>query len=68
MKALIIGGTGPTGPFIVNGLLERGYAVALHEGRAVRDPAQLSAGAVLTVQVHGGEIDAAVTELRPKAP
>jgi hypothetical protein len=48
--------------------LERGYAVALHEGRAVRDPAQLSAGAVLTVQVHGGEIDAAVTELRPKAP
>jgi nucleoside-diphosphate-sugar epimerase len=34
MKALIIGGTGPTGPFIVNGLLERGYAVdMLHSGR-----------------------------------
>jgi nucleoside-diphosphate-sugar epimerase len=34
MKALIIGGTGPTGHYIVNGLLRRGYAVAmLHTGR-----------------------------------
>lgn len=34
MKALIIGGTGPTGHFIVNGLLHRGYDVAmLHTGR-----------------------------------
>jgi nucleoside-diphosphate-sugar epimerase len=34
MKALIIGGTGPTGHFIVNGLLRRGYDVAmLHTGR-----------------------------------
>lgn len=33
MKALIIGGTGPTGPFIVNGLVERGYEpVILHRG------------------------------------
>lgn len=33
-KALVIGGTGPTGPFIVNGLLERGFAVdMLHSGR-----------------------------------
>lgn len=32
--ALVIGGTGPTGPFIVNGLLRRGYQVAiLHTGR-----------------------------------
>jgi nucleoside-diphosphate-sugar epimerase len=31
---LVIGGTGPTGPFIVNGLLERGHEVAiLHTGR-----------------------------------
>jgi hypothetical protein len=29
MKALVIGGTGPTGPFVVNGLLERGYRVSL---------------------------------------
>ena len=31
--ALVVGGTGPTGPYIVNGLLERGYTVAiLHRG------------------------------------
>jgi nucleoside-diphosphate-sugar epimerase len=58
MKALMIGGTGPTGPFVVKGLLERGYAVdMLHSGRNeipetpaevvhihadVYDPAQLS--------------------------
>jgi nucleoside-diphosphate-sugar epimerase len=34
MRALVIGGTGPTGHFIVNGLRARGYAVAmLHSGR-----------------------------------
>jgi nucleoside-diphosphate-sugar epimerase len=34
VKALMIGGTGPTGPYIVNGLLERGCAVdMLHSGR-----------------------------------
>ncbi|MBV1878034.1 MAG: hypothetical protein KUG79_10375 [Pseudomonadales bacterium] len=33
MKALVIGGTGPTGPFVVNGLLARGYETAiLHTG------------------------------------
>ena len=33
MQALVIGGSGPTGPFIVNGLLARGYQVAvLHRG------------------------------------
>ena len=33
MKALVIGGTGPTGPHLVNGLLERGYRVSiLHRG------------------------------------
>ena len=33
MKALVVGGTGPTGPFIVNGLLTRGYDVAIfHRG------------------------------------
>ncbi|HEY2107574.1 MAG TPA: NAD-dependent epimerase/dehydratase family protein, partial [Candidatus Binataceae bacterium] len=33
MKALVVGGTGPTGPFLVNGLLQRGYAVTiLHRG------------------------------------
>ena len=34
MKALVIGGTGPSGHFIVNGLIDRGYQVAmLHSGR-----------------------------------
>lgn len=33
MHALVIGGTGPTGPFIVNGLLARGWQVdILHTG------------------------------------
>jgi nucleoside-diphosphate-sugar epimerase len=33
MKALVVGGTGPTGPFLVNGLIKRGYAVTiLHRG------------------------------------
>jgi nucleoside-diphosphate-sugar epimerase len=33
MDALVIGGTGPTGPFIVQGLVERGYRpVILHRG------------------------------------
>lgn len=32
-KALVVGGTGPTGPLIVNGLLARGYDVAIfHRG------------------------------------
>ncbi|MBL4869193.1 MAG: hypothetical protein JKY67_22760, partial [Pseudomonadales bacterium] len=34
MKALVVGGTGPTGPFVVNGLLSRGYETAiLHTGK-----------------------------------
>ncbi|MFH1486286.1 MAG: NAD-dependent epimerase/dehydratase family protein [Chloroflexota bacterium] len=33
MRALVIGGTGPTGPYIVEGLLKRGYDVTiLHRG------------------------------------
>ncbi|MXX29772.1 MAG: NAD(P)H-binding protein, partial [Gammaproteobacteria bacterium] len=33
MQALVIGGTGPTGHFIVNGLIHRGFKVAiLHRG------------------------------------
>lgn len=33
MKALVVGGTGPTGPFLVQGLLQRGYEVTiLHRG------------------------------------
>ncbi len=33
MKALVIGGTGPVGPYVVEGLFKRGYQVAiLHRG------------------------------------
>ena len=33
MKALVIGGTGPTGPYIVNGLITQGYDVSImHRG------------------------------------
>lgn len=33
MRALVVGGTGPTGPFLVNGLIERGYDVTIfHRG------------------------------------
>lgn len=32
--ALVVGGTGPTGPFVVNGLIERGFDVTImHTGR-----------------------------------
>ena len=32
MKALVIGGTGPSGPYIVNGLLARGHEVTILHG------------------------------------
>ena len=32
MKALMIGGTGPSGPHVVNGLLDRGYEVTILHG------------------------------------
>lgn len=38
MQALVIGGTGPTGPLIVNGLVARGYETTiLHTGRHETD-------------------------------
>jgi nucleoside-diphosphate-sugar epimerase len=38
MKALVVGGTGPTGPLVVAGLMERGYDVAiLHTGKHEAD-------------------------------
>lgn len=42
MKALVIGGAGPSGPFIVNGLVARGFATTiLHSGR--HEPPELPA-------------------------
>jgi nucleoside-diphosphate-sugar epimerase len=40
MKALVIGGTGPSGPFVVRGLVERGFETTiLHSGR--HEPAEI---------------------------
>ena len=40
MKALVVGGTGPTGPHLLRGLIERGYETAiLHRG--VHEPSDL---------------------------
>lgn len=43
MKALVIGGTGPTGPYLIEGLIQRGYDVAIfHRGTHEIDlPAQV---------------------------
>jgi nucleoside-diphosphate-sugar epimerase len=36
-RALVVGGTGPTGPFVVGGLCQRGYSVTMvHTGRHER--------------------------------
>ncbi|MEE2688981.1 MAG: NAD-dependent epimerase/dehydratase family protein [Pseudomonadota bacterium] len=43
MRALLIGGTGPTGPHIIRGLLERGYDVTMLN-RGSRDSAVIPAG------------------------
>lgn len=41
-------------------VLGRGYAVALHEGRAVRDAAALHPGARIQVRLHTGQVGAVV--------
>lgn len=40
MKALLVGGTGPTGPHLVQGLLDRGYDVSIFH-RGTHEPADL---------------------------
>jgi len=56
--ALVVGGTGPTGPHVVNGLIDRGYAVTmLHTGRHERDEIP---GAV--EHVHTDPFDAALVD------
>ena len=60
MKALVIGGTGPTGPYLVNGLVERGYDVSImHRGTHDSDliPASVerlrSAACLVKILRHG---------------
>ena len=40
MKALVVGGTGPTGPLIVQGLMDRGYEVTVYH-RGFHEPDDL---------------------------
>jgi len=55
--ALVVGGTGPTGPHIVNGLLERGYQVAiLHTGAHESDEIPAS-----VEHIHTNPFDVAET-------
>lgn len=57
-SALVVGGTGPTGPFIVNGLLSRGFQVAiLHRGTHETDeiPPQVE-------HIHTDPFDARATQ------
>jgi nucleoside-diphosphate-sugar epimerase len=42
LKALVIGGTGPTGPFLVNGLIAQGYDVSIMH-RGTHDSAEIPA-------------------------
>src|SRR3974377_1473087 len=63
MRALVIGGTGPTGPFIVNGLRQRGYRVTICH-RGVHEVAEIPED---VEHIHGDPhfaetIDAAVTD------
>ena len=56
MRVLVIGGTGPTGPFIVNGLVERGHDVAIfHTGRHEVDSLPPES---LVPHLHGDPFDA----------
>ncbi len=58
LKSLVIGGTGPTGHFVVNGLLRRGHTVSiLHTGRheVAEIPAQVE-------HIHTDPFDGAALE------
>ena len=58
MRALVVGGTGPTGPYLVNGLLARGYATAiLHRGTHEIDEIPRS-----VEHIHADPYDAAAFE------
>ena len=53
-KALVIGGTGPTGPFLLEGLLGRGYEVAIFH-RGVHEPEGLPEVEHIHGDPHFGE-------------
>ena len=60
-RALVIGGTGPTGPGLVNGLVDRGYETTiLHTGRHEVDTIPLSVEHVHTNPFRIDEVAAAL--------
>lgn len=65
MQALVVGGTGPTGHFIVNGLLERGFDVAiLHRGNHEIDEIPAEVEHIHTDPYQQLEVEAALGERR----
>ncbi len=59
--ALVIGGTGPTGPGVVNGLIERGYETTiLHTGRHEVDTIPPTVEHIHTNPFRIDEVDAAL--------
>jgi exodeoxyribonuclease VII large subunit len=63
-RAAVQGAAGRLDALSPVAVLGRGYAVALHEGRAVRDAAELAAGAHIQVRLHSGAVDAVVEVVR----
>jgi nucleoside-diphosphate-sugar epimerase len=62
-QALVIGGTGPTGPFVVNGLCDRGFAVTmLHTGRHEHEDIPAAVEHVHTDPFDRGALEAALAE------
>ena len=65
-RALVVGGTGPTGPYVVQGLLARGYAVCWNDSRTevIRSSAAVSPGDRVVVTLEAGELRCEVNETR----
>ncbi len=65
LRALVVGGTGPTGPFIVNGLRARGYATAiLHRGTHEIDEIPADVEHIHADPYDGAALDAALAQRR----
>ena len=58
-------GRGRLGALSPLAVLERGYAIALHEGKALRDPSELQRGQRLQLRLSRGGLEATVERLLP---
>ena len=64
-RALVVGGTGPTGPYVVRGLLARGFAVAiLHRGTHESDEIPLDVEHIHADPYDAGSFATALGERR----